>query len=729
MNADGELLELATVHGIETGYHDIWGTWHPLSHSSAIALLRGMGVPVDDAASIAGALGHARGRDWQSMLPPVHIAREGESIGLPLCLPGACDSHIARWHLQLEDGGERSGEAPVADLAAIDEHDAGDGPRRRRRLDMPAGLPCGYHRLSVTVAGDSAHMRLIVAPQTCHPPPDHDQGVRTWGIALQLYALRSQHNWGIGDFRDLVHAIDLLAALGADMLGLNPLHALYPVSPAQASPYSPSSRRFLNPAYLHIEAMQDFAECEHVREQVEGTEFQARLSTLRASELVDYEHVVPLKLGVLHELYLHFRDRHLATDSERARHFDAFRHAYGTALRRHAVFEALHARYAPLPHTAWPAALRDPDSPAVHEFADAHADEIGCSQYVQWQCALQLASAAQRAATQGMRTGLYLDLAVGSDGHGADAWADSDLLAHDVSIGAPPDDFSLQGQVWGLPPWTPLALREQGYEPFASCLRANMRAAGALRIDHVLGLMRLFWIPSGEDAAHGAYVNYPVHDLLAITALESRRARCVVVGEDLGTVPDEIRAALAHNGVLSYRVLYFEKHWHGDHSFRAPDQYPEQALVTVATHDLATLAGYWVGRDLDLRDALGLFPSPEAAAGQREERHHDRWRLLEALEHQGLRPDGLGEPGAQPPGDALVRAVHQFLARSPAAILSVQMEDVLGETEQVNVPGTVHEHANWRRKLSAPLEAWAGHAPLRALAEAVNRERARDRSL
>jgi 4-alpha-glucanotransferase len=250
-----------------------------------------------------------------------------------------------------------------------------------------------------------------------------------------------------------------------------------------------------------------------------------------------------------------------------------------------------------------------------------------------------------------------------------------------------------------------------------------MRAAGALRIDHVLGLMRLFWVPAGGSAADGAYVHYPVQDLLAVTALESRRARCVVVGEDLGTVPDAIRAALADNGVLSYRVLYFEKHWQGDHSFRQPEHYPEQALVTVSTHDLATLAGFWLGHDLDLRDALHLFPGPEAAAGQRATREHDRWRLLEALDRQGLRPAQVGEPGAQPPGDDLVCAVHRFLARSPAAILSVQMEDVLGELEQANLPGTVDERPNWRRKLSLALEDWADHAPLRALAQAVRAER------
>jgi len=726
VNATGDLLALARLHGIDSGYHDIWGTWHPLTQDTALALLRAMGVHASDEQSLRSALAHARAQDWSTGLAPVSVAREGQDIRLALCLPQACDAEIAHWRLQLEDAGERDGQVQVRDLPQLGEHDAGQGLLRRRELTLPHGLPWGYHRLHVQVGAMQAHATLIVAPRSCQPVAMSERGARPWGIALQLYALRSQHNWGIGDFRDLVQAIDVLAALGADMLGLNPLHALFLACPAQASPYSPSSRRFLNPIYLHVEAMQDFAECDAVREEVGSAQFQRELAALRASALVDYEQVVPLKLRVLRRLYAHFRDRHLSIDSPRARHFEAYRRAHGEALHRHAVFEAIHAQHAGTPRAAWPAELLAPDSQAVRDFAREHADDIGFAQYLQWQSALQLATAAQRAATQGMRTGLYLDLAVGSDGHGADVWAESELRAADVSVGAPPDDFALQGQVWGLPPWTPRALRESAYEPFAACLRANMRAAGALRIDHVLGLMRLFWIPAGGNAAHGAYVHYPVHDLLAITALESRRARCVVVGEDLGTVPDDIRAALADNGVLSYRVLYFEKDWHGDHSFRQPEQYPEQALVTVSTHDLATLAGFWVGRDLDLRDTLGLFPDAHTAHDQREARQHDRWRLLDALGQQGLRPPNVGEPGAQPPDEELVRAVHRFLARSPAAILSVQMEDVLGELEQVNVPGTVNERPNWRRKLPLALEDWADHAPLRALAEAVTRERGND---
>jgi (1->4)-alpha-D-glucan 1-alpha-D-glucosylmutase len=325
-----------------------------------------------------------------------------------------------------------------------------------------------------------------------------------------------------------------------------------------------------------------------------------------------------------------------------------------------------------------------------------------------------------------MRIGLYLDLAVGSDSHGADPWADPELYAANVSIGAPPDDFNLEGQVWGLPPWTPRVLRERAYAPFVDVLRANMRHAGALRIDHVLGLLRLFWVPSGRDSGHGAYVRYPLRDLLAITALESARENCVVVGEDLGTTPDELRAALAEYGLLSYRVLYFERHWHAEELFRASFDYPRDALVTVSTHDLATFAGFWTAHDLELRRELDLYPDVETAAEHRAARDLDRRRLLGALEYEDLRPPQGDEHGVEAPSWELVLAVHRFLARTPAALLSVQMEDVLGQREQANVPGTVQQYPNWRRKLSLPVEDWAEHEPLRELAEAVRQERSKN---
>ncbi len=729
MSAGGALLELARRHGIEPGYHDIWGHWHPLAEGTARALLAAMGVDASDDGAVDEALARSEHSGWDTLLPPVVVAREGDAAQVVLCLPAARDGDALAWTLELEDGARRDGEARADALPVTDVRDLGHGAGlvRRRALALPADLPLGYHRLEVRTGGPCATATLIRAPRACQPPPGADHRGRPFGIALQLYGLRSAHNWGIGDFGDLETAIEALAPLGVDMVGINPLHALFPAMPTQASPYSPSSRRYINPAYLHVESMDDFAECEAARAEVAAEGFQRALAALRDAELVDYERAVPLKLGVLRRLYEHFRDRHLATGSGRARAFEGFRAEGGEALRRHATFETIHAKLTRAGVAPWPDEYLDPRAPAVQAVARAHADDLAFAEYLQWQCVQQLGRAAAAAAARGMRVGLYRDLAVGSDSHGADAWCDPSLYARGVSIGAPPDDFCLQGQVWGLSPWLPGTLRARAYAPFAECLRANMCHAGALRIDHVLGLLRLFWVPSGGGAADGAYVRYPVDDLLAVTALESVRAGCAVVGEDLGTVPDGLREALAANGMLSYRVLYFEKHWHGDHSFRAPEHYPAQALVTVSTHDLATLAGFWTGHDLDLRERLGLFPSDDSARGQREGRRHDRGRLLDALAREGLRPAPPDTSPCELPAATLIPGVHRFLARTPAALLSVQMEDVLGEVEQTNVPGTVHEQPNWRRKLPLPVEAWAGHAPLARLAAALARERAGDR--
>ena len=442
---------------------------------------------------------------------------------------------------------------------------------------------------------------------------------------------------------------------------------------------------------------------------------------MRNTDLVDYAGVAALKWPLLRELYEQFRTHGMPAPSERATAFRKFQAAGGRALRLHAVFEVLHASAA---GTVWGDEYLDPDSQAVTEFARAHTIDVEYHEYLQWMLVEQIDHVCACARASGMRIGLYRDLAVGSDAFGADVWRTSRAYARDVSIGAPPDDFNLQGQVWGLPPWLPPYLEKTAYVDYVTALRANMHASGALRIDHVIGLMRLFWVPAGAATGDGAFVRYPLHDLLAILALESERANCVIIGEDLGTVPDELRTALHDYGLLSYRVLYYAKHWHGDHSFLAPRDFPAQALITVTTHDLPTFTGYWCGRDLELREALDLFPDRDSRDRQRTEREVDRARLLEALGSEDLRPDRIDDPDTGRPSVALVAAVHRYAARSECALMMVQMEDVLGLIEQANVPGTVHEQPNWRRRLDLPLEQWSQHRPLRELAEALAGERA-----
>jgi (1->4)-alpha-D-glucan 1-alpha-D-glucosylmutase len=695
------LERLAERHGVGLEYFDIWGNVRRASPAALEALLAAMGVD-------------ARAEDRaRAALPAALVVREDrQPATLPLRLPAALDGERLAWRVDEESGASLGGAFVPRDLP----------DRRRRALALERPLPCGYHDVAILRGAETlAASTLIVAPSTCFRPPALPDGARVWGAAAQLYAVRSERNWGIGDFTDLLTLIELWGARGAALVGVNPLHALFPHNPAHASPYSPSNRLFLNVLYLDVEAIADFAECAPARALVRSAPFAARLDTLRAAALVDYPGVATAKFEVLEALYACFAAHHLAHDTARARAFRAFQARSGEALRHHALFDALQERFHRRDPTVWgwpvwPEPFRDPDSPEVERFAVESRDRVEFFEYLQWQADLQLEAVARRARELGLGVGLYADLAVSIDRAGAEAWANQRLYAIAASVGAPPDDFNPRGQDWGLPPLVPERMRAAAYAPFIATLRANMRHAGALRIDHVMGLMRLFWVPPGGTPDGGTYVHYPLDDLLGILALESHRNRCLVIGEDLGTVPAELRRTLAAHGVLSYRVLLFERDAAGD--FKPPDAYPSAALVTASTHDLPTLAGWWVGHDIALLAGLGLPVG--GVPGERETaRAQDRSRLLAARSRRA----GPADPGAEMT-PALARAVQCFLARSPAQVLVVQLEDVLGAREQVNLPATTGErHPNWRRKLTLALERWPEAPRFVELASALAAER------
>ncbi|HVL36554.1 MAG TPA: malto-oligosyltrehalose synthase, partial [Burkholderiales bacterium] len=528
--------------------------------------------------------------------------------------------------------------------------------------------------------------RVRLEPGRCHQPAVLEAGARVWGFMVQLYGLRSERNWGVGDFTDLRALIELAAAHGAAAVGVNPLHASY------GSPYSPSSRHALNEIYLDVEAIPEFARCEAAQRLVRSAPFQERLGALRAAELVDYDGVRAAKREVLELLYPCLRE-----DAARRRRFAQFRARSPKALNDHALFEALREEHGAGGWPSWPKALRNPRSRAVARFARARAARVGFFAYLQWSARLQLDAAQRRARELGMPVGLYVDLALGSDRGGAEVWSDRSAYAIDVSIGAPPDEFNPRGQDWGLPPYSPRALRAAGYRPFVDLLAANMPAGGAIRLDHVMALSRLYWIPQGNKPERGGYVSYPFRELLALLARESRARECLVIGEDLGTVPEALRRALNEAGVLSYRPLLFEKGEDGE--FLPPAAYPREALVCVSTHDLPTWRGFWAARDLELRSRLGLTVDLEKEQAMRR---RDQEALARALER-----DGFGRASAD---------AHAFLARTPAKLLMVQPEDVFDMAEQANLPGTVDEHPNWRRKLPLALEQWADDPRLAELA-------------
>jgi 4-alpha-glucanotransferase len=516
---------------------------------------------------------------------------------------------------------------------------------------LPSDLPLGYHRLRRE--RDARETRLIVAPHRCHLP----DGLKLWGWAAQIYAARSRESWGIGDLADLRRLAQWSSRLGAGMLLINPLSAPTPVPPLQPSPYYPSSRRFRNPLYLRVE-------------EVPGAE-SARLDLGRFAEAgralndarrIDRDAVWKLKSEALERLWSAF------TVDER---FERYRREQVPALREFATFCVLAEQHG-AGWQRWPENYRRPESATVTSFAGEHAQRVAFHEWLQWCFDEQLARAAPA-----LR--LMQDLPIGVDPGGADAWAWQDVLTPEASVGAPPDRYNADGQNWGLPPFVPHRLAAQGYEPFIQTIRAALRHAGGLRIDHVMGLFRLFWIPAGLTAHHGAYVRYPADDLLAIVALESRRAGAIIVGEDLGTVEAGVRERLAEHAVLSYRVVLFEPD--------PPARYPELALAAVTTHDLPTIAGIWTGADIDAQAAMGR----EANRAGFDEM---RGRLLGTA---GLADDA--------PVAEVIERVHARLGEAPSRIVTATLDDALAVAERPNMPGTVDEWPNWSLALPEPLEA------------------------
>ena len=568
----------------------------------------------------------------------------------------------------------------------------------------------------------------MMRPERSYLPPALEGG-RAWGLAINLYALRSTRNWGIGDFTDLRTLAGYAASIGADIIGVNPLHALHYVEPEAASPYSPTSRYFRNPIYIDVEAIPELAadapQAVALRGRIASDSFAHALAHLRDAPTVQYARVARAKWSALEELYDVLRD----VRGARLAVFRAFVERGGERLERFAIYEALTERFASdegrtRGWLTWDDAFRDPNAPSVRDWAARNRRRVEYFKYLQFVADEQLAAAAD--AARSMAIGLYLDVAVGVDMNSADVWADPEGYVLDETIGAPPDPLGPAGQNWGLPPPNPEVMLREGGAAFVELLATNMSHAGALRLDHVMALMRLFRIPRGKIAAEGSYVDYPFEELLALASTESVRSACLIVGEDLGTVPDGFRDRMEREAILSYRLLLFERD--GDGSFRAPERYPILSLATGSTHDVPTLAGWCAGRDLTLRERIGLL-SPEEADHERRVRRVDVSRLLDALRANGDLDHETFEAmhrtlDASPDRAALlaplVRAAYCYVASSPAKLVLVQLDDAALEFEQVNVPGTFIEYPNWRRKNGVDVACIASDPWIAALASDVD---------
>ncbi|MGB8093005.1 MAG: 4-alpha-glucanotransferase [Pseudolabrys sp.] len=563
------------------------------------------------------------------------------------------------------------------------------------------GVENGYHDVFGRwhEASAETQRRLVAAlSKTRGQPPEltavpepvrafQGDGRRHWALAVQLYALRSRRNWGHGDFGDLACLIELAARRGAAAIGLNPLHALFPDRAQEASPYAPNSRIFLNPLYINVETIAEFPGA-----ATAGIDLDA----LRAGELIDYTGVARAKLDGLRVAYEHFETS--ASDDRRAE-FTRYRKDQGEPLLFFSCFEQLRARFAPRPWPEWPAPWRHPTIADLQQFREAEHNGCEFHEFVQWVADRQLAACKEIAHRSGMSVGLYLDVALGIHPYGADAWSQQESVLADVSVGAPPDEFNPNGQDWGLAPFNPAALAACDFAPLRQLMRAAMRHAGAVRLDHVLGLKRLFMIPRGNVASDGTYVRFPFEQSLQVIAQVSQEARCVVIGEDLGTVPEGLRDTLARWGLWRYLVMLFERERDG--RFHPPEWYPAEALATFNTHDLPSLRGWLDAHDLRTKRGLGLDSGESDGA--------------RAWAHQSLRQI-LAERAPERAGNELA-AVASVLAKTPSRLVAIALDDIVGEREQINIPGTVDEHPNWRRKLSLELEDLEGNAQLLRIAE------------
>ena len=671
-----ETLEQQAVEaGIDLGYHDINGTYHatkPEVLESIVAVLD-KSKPDSDGLYLNTMVAHENGE---------------ESLQMPSEFHGA--------------------EAVVL----IDEADEYQtltlypGDNDTLWIKLPQ-LACGYYTLSAETGGKCCLVRLIVAPESVYQPKLLANGGRMNGLTMHLYSLRSERNWGIGDFTDLLNLMKYAAEKKLDFVGINPLHALFISKPAFASPYSPSSREWLNPIYLDVEKVGAFTYNEQLKNWLAQPKIRQRIAALRVTETVTYTAVWACKRDALHMAFNAFeQDTCEAAENERAA-FEVFVLEKGKALQGFGLFEALDQYYSRPGQVGWQSWLSEfhqPDGEAVEKFARSHEREIRFYMWLQWLCAEQLREVNQAAAEYSVKLGIYGDLAVGVARGSADTWLNRQDYCMDLSVGAPPDPLGPTGQNWDLPPLNPLMLKHTGYEKFAHLLRENMRLYGVLRIDHVMALCRLWWVLNGKTADFGAYVHYDAEVMFAILALESRRNSCVIIGEDLGTVPDEARHLLNRYQVFSYKVMYFSKGWNG---FQLPEEYPEQAITVISTHDVAPLAGYWIGKDLDTMFKLGTLPDAAAFQTALDEREHDKADLLDKLKETGCLGADVQMPAKA--DETLLAALHKYGALSRSKLYAVQLENLLGVIDNLNVPGVTEGYPNWAQKMPVSLEDFLQH--------------------
>ncbi|MGH8381250.1 4-alpha-glucanotransferase [Pseudomonas sp.] len=687
---DAHLQQLAELAGIAVDWTDANGRAQRVSDAALRQILDGLGHPADDDQRIAASQQALKSAHDARHLPPLFTVDVQQALDLSGYFPAASPCRV-----QQEDGTEQQ-------------------LQLNAQSELPPGLPIGYHQVEIS----GQRFTLAVAPLRCFSLNDalDTPTPRCWGISAQLYSLRRDDDVGFGDCLALEQLARSAAERGADALAISPLHAMFASDTRRYSPYSPSSRLFLNSLYASPSTLLGERV---VRMAIETLGLQDKLQQLEQLPLIDWPEAAAARYQLLHCLYEDFidGDHPLRVD------FDSYCEQAGNALEQHCRFEALlneaWARGLSQDWRQWPAAWHDPHSPEVAVFAEQHRQQIQFHAFCQWLIERSLQRAQDAARSNGMGIGLIADLAIGSDGAGSQAWSRQDELLAGLNVGAPPDLLNRSGQNWGICAFSPEGLRRNGYRAFIEMLRANFAHAGGLRIDHVMGLQRLWLIPQGAHACEGAYLNYPLDDLLRLLCLESVRHQAIVLGEDLGTVPEGLREKLAQRAILGMRVLQFEQHRPGH--FKAILDWPGDALATPSTHDLPTLAGWLQARDIDWNQRLSLIDAIT-------ERH---WRDTRQLEQLGLLHILERNYGVQADSESVIDACIRYLGHTRAPLVLVPLEDLLGVDEQPNLPGTIDSHPNWRRRFTLPASALLDDADatrrLELLAQAREQAWERDR--
>ena len=703
------LISAADLRGIERSYWDIFGRQHFACDEVLRSILASLGVDTSSTEAIHEGIRTRQTIQSSRLLPPTVVVTSG--VAIPVS--GVRDA-AAAVRIRLEDGSQLSFACAL------------NGPR----LALPHDIPPGYHEITVSIPADNVDCtsRLIVCPARAYQPAN----LRAAGIGISLYGLRSATNWGCGDFTDLRRFTSwAVKNLGTGFIALNPLHAIPNRAPYNTSPYLPNCSHYRNFIYVDVEAVPEFAHSAWAQRLLATEKVQCELKALRATPTVEYERVSRIKACFLKLAFREFL-RERRRGSERTRALEAWAECEGDLLRRFAIHSALdeflHRRDPSVWNwPAWPESFRSPDSPETLSFAQQHWRSVLFHIYVQWIADAQLAEAQTHARVLGMSIGLYHDLALATDRYGADLWMTPEFYVSGCRVGAPPDDFSPKGQDWGFPPPDSDAHYRDGYRLFADSIRRACRHGGALRIDHVMRFFRLYWIPDGMKATGGTYVGDRYEDLIRILALESVRNRVIIIGEDLGTVPDHVRETLTRFGILSYRLFFFEQ----DHNrrFKAPAEYPHLALVSASTHDLPTLAGFWQNRDILARREAGVLPDQNSVKQAMAHRLDEKQKMLDLLHDLRLLPDSRARNAADLPelDGEFHAAIIGFLMSTPSMLMLLNQEDLFKETEQQNLPGTTAEYPNWRRKMkfaieeleSSPAREFA--ATFRAWAEKTNR--------